>query len=609
MRPRTPWLGPLALALACGPERSFVPAGDGVDYVGALLIAQTQPERGSDLLRVEDAPEIEVPEGYSAFLYGYTADALEPALGRSPEDATIAGRLRSERGCEPRLPEASWQEALSLPGGPELSARLAPRPTAPWLSDQCPDVSLRAAPTTFPSPVLRAGADATCAALRCEAEARGCRLTWAWSGCLAGAPASAGSIDYSGRVCGALPGCVETAPRPGADAAFRCGLANGESDCRVDLYGPPRPLPATPEALELYPGRELIAPSDRLGRETLGRGLSWSMAALEDTIVVSGPGPAGQHQPAFACPPDEPSTLRFVDRASLAVVHTSTAPPCLLDLAAEPGGLSFVSAYGSWPNVHVARFDPAGRELERRRLDDLPGLAPGIAYVALEVEVTSSGRVVLLMRDQTSGVGSRDVRHEVLVLLGVDLEPVSSSEVLDTELRHLTSAGEDRVIVADTRDHSLRWLELPEFRERGRGGISNVNQAAEPLHFAAGGVDDALIGLGGGYGRFGRVSWRAFGERSLRPWAWGEAEPTASAVWPLDPALRLVALRPGRWDGSPTLSLAALALFAPNEARYIPLATLLGQYGAASQALSTREGDVWLLYPWVGRLVRVRPDP
>lgn len=598
----------MTLALGCGAERSYVPAPEDVDYVGAILISSTGAEQGSELRRALGSVELEVPSGYSAFLFGYGAGALEPALGRSPTEAVLEGKLRAGRGCEPRLPVQTWLERVNLPEGPELDDVESPRPTAPWLSARCPDVSTRA-PTASPGPVLRAGAEASCSAIRCGVEATGCGLDWSWGRCLVGAPSSAGTIDYAGSVCGQPPGCTRTEAREGADQSFSCVLASMSTTCGVDLYGPPLPLPATIEIVELYPGRESIGPPDRLGRTTLGRGLSWSVAALEDTLVVSGPGPEGQHQPAANCLAHEPSRLSVVERSSLAVVRTATAPPCLLDLAVDPGRQTFVAGYGVWPEIYLARFDDHGRELHRRRLDALPGLDPEIAYRPFELEVTPGGSIVLLLRDQTNEVGGETQRREILALMSSDLDLVATSNILDTELRHLSVVGDDRAVIADVRDHSLRWLSLPSFELAGRGGISNINAAAEPLHLAATSREDAVLGLGGAYGRFGRVNPTLVGEATLRPWPWAEAEPTASTRWPLDPSLRLVALRPGRWDGGPTLTLSALALYAIAETRYVPVASLVGELGAASQAITTPEGDIFVLYPWVGRLARVRPVP
>lgn len=609
-RPGRVWIlgAALALGLGCGQESSFVALPEGVDYVGALLVSSGSAE-GTGLLRADEAREIEVPAQHSAFVYGFDQTSLGAALGRVPTEAQIDGALRATSGCEARLPVPAWLEGLSLPDGPALKTEDAPRLTASWVPELCPDTSMTPPPGTYPSPVLRIGAESSCSGIRCGVSVDGCTLRWDLRTCVRGSLSALGQVDFEGRVCAELPECSVERATPSSDATFTCGLTSGSGECKVELYGVPRPLPAEIELVEIHPGREGVAPLAQLGRDSLGRGLTWAFVVLTDTVVLSSPSPAEAGVPTASCPGNAPSLLSFVDRDPLGLIRTATAPPCMIDLAADPDRSSFVAVYGVWPEIYVGRFDESGRELHRRRLDTLEGLPEAIQYSALEVEVTPSGRVVLILRDQTSGVGSSVTRSELVVVLGPDLDLVRRSEPLNAELRHLAIGGETRMLIGDPRDHTIRWFELPSLELVSRGAISNLNRAAEFMHLDHLHGDEAVLSLAGAFGRFGRVAAALDGEATLRPWAWGDAEPTSSSAWPLDPELRLVALRPGRWDGTPTSSLSALALFSTKEDRYLPMASLVGEHGAATRAFTSPEGEVWLMYPWVGRLMRVKPRP
>lgn len=608
-RSRAPRVLGLGLLAACGSEATFLEAPEGVAYVGALLVSE-QGDRGTMLSRVQPRAQIEVPDGHSAFIYGFDARSLELALGRSASEPELAGALRASVGCEPRLPKASWIEAVVGTTGPAIAKDAAPRITAAWVQESCPQPNEAVATPSSPRPVPWPGTDAGCTGLPCATYVTGCRLDIDLDTCVTGARKGRGSIGVDGEVCLELEeGCRPARALSGVDQRYECAFSNRPAACTIDAYGATSPLSAEVLVTELHPGRAPIDPPAAYIRGTLNLGLARRFAVLESTVVVASPGPRDLAQPRETCLGLGPSVLSFVDPSDLSLTHTATAPTCLADLAAEAGGQTFLAVYGTWPEIYLGRFDAGGRELERKRLEPPASAPPEIAYSPVAIDVSPAGHIAIVLRDRSSGVTSQVPRHEILLVLTPSFETLVGSSPLDADLLQVEFEDDETITLLDHRDRSLRWFELPSVTETGRARVSNVTRAADVVHAAVIGARQAVLATSGQFGRFGRVEADLENDPALRPWAWGDAEAGASSPWPLDPDLRLVSLRVRRLGDVENLNLSALALFSLREGRYLPVASIVGEHGIGAPAEQAQNGDIFILYPWTGRLMRVRPKP
>ena len=607
-------LGPLCWVAAglwagCGAEVTAFEAPEGVAYVGALLVSSSGT-RGTVLQRVAPRVELQLDDDDSAFVYGFDQATLELVLGRPVTEPSLEGELRSSVGCETRLPKPAWLETFVAEDGPSLRAEDAPRITAAWVGARCASSGIGGDSEGLVGPVPWPAVDAVCSGVACPTSISDCRIQAQLDSCVPGLRAADGSLGADGEVCFELAeSCAERAAPEGAQQRFECPIDGRPQPCRIDTYGPTQPLPAEIRGLELHPEQPPRTPSRDYFRYDLGHGIARHLVVLENTVVDPSPAPRDVVSPTYDCVGGEPWLLTFVDPDDLSITRTATAPTCLSDLVAEQGGRSFVAAYGRWPDIYLGRFDDQGRETLRRRLMP-PMEAPGnIEYEPQSLALSPSGRVAVVLRDQTSGVGPNAVRSETLLVTNRELEPELSWLLGNRELLGLEFEDEDTLALTDHLSRSIRWFELASQSETGSARVSNVTRSANIVHAALVGPRRAVLSATGQFARFGRVTADEDNELFLRPWPWSEAEVTSSAAWPPNPNLRVVGLRPARYGGAETLSLSALALFSPSEGRYLPVASVVGEFGFAGPMRTSASGDVWVLYPWTGRLLRIRPIP
>lgn len=330
----------------------------GLDGTGAPVAGSglSRREGGRFELRIsETAP----PESYRLFGWSEAelrSVALSPQLSADFSPLSVAGP------ADPVLPPPTLRAA-----GARADARFEPDP-AP-----APDLTiawLPRCPVVFDpnQPLL---GDLQCARRRCD-------LTMTQKGCgfeidtgLCRLGTFRGSIDGRGRLTLAehdpqLTHCRSPVePNPLALHAMACQLEG--FDCRFELHASGREseLELTRVALG-RPGlegrgrAEIMPPKGALG----------GLAVLADHLVVAR---YAAWVPTGACTIADAGELLFLDKATLSVVGTATAPPCLERLASGEGGAEFFGTFRRAGEVYLGRFDPGGRRLAEARL---PPVAP-----------------------------------------------------------------------------------------------------------------------------------------------------------------------------------------------------------------------------------------
>lgn len=306
-------------------------------------------------------------DGHALLLEGYDDSGLSSLLPEVPREAWTerfrASPLRAAVGCEPRLPAPQWRAqhgegdwVRSDPPSVEL--------TADWMVDRCDERETELWVDT-----------SECGQLYCPRERHAlgpCAWELALPGC--GLP----SFEVRRRRDQDLCAATDNAVALGRPARLPV-RSSPSTECvlSVEERTPFAPRLTRWSFAELVPSLPTIPDRRLQDHRALGPLLDfWGAAAtlvvLPDRILVS-----AARGPSYACVPgNEPSLLIHFPRTAdgLGPAETSTAPPCMFHLEAEPGGQTFIGAHDlGGTEFAVTRFDRRGRALAQGRASIVRG--------------------------------------------------------------------------------------------------------------------------------------------------------------------------------------------------------------------------------------------
>ncbi|MBI4822529.1 MAG: hypothetical protein HY791_40085 [Deltaproteobacteria bacterium] len=400
------WLALAWAASACGPAapQYAIDADlpDAVAYVGVLAFGEDELLVGSSgLALVRDGrgwPAVELSaDALRIEVFGFSADQIRSRSTVADEELSRRPLALAAEGAA-RLDSPVYAAGAAVVGDVARLFPIDPRPlTADWLPP-CPGFLGRT-----DNLLLSTNCSARCPmALRSpgscafQLEAPACRL-----GELHGIVDGAGrarDIETSGSfVCEGLDAVDE------ALLTIQCSSGSG-APCWIDVHERPLEVPVQLEVAEV------TSVDARVGTAEDPPILGWlGDLAVGEEIVVSS---FSDFMTGTDCRPSiaPRSTLSFLDKGSMEVVRTATAPPCLTRLDRDPRGGGFVGIHRDSEDTYaVGVFDARGSlvrsiplrpdslNLATMRPNDLIAGPPG--WVAVVFASADLNRVVIVDLD------------------------------------------------------------------------------------------------------------------------------------------------------------------------------------------------------------------
>lgn len=386
---------------------------------------------------------------------------------------------------------------------------------------------------------------------------------------------------------GGVARCTPTATRGPALYSADCRVVGQEAPCPIDVF------PKVPPVLRIR-GRlglavQGLSPIDLPHEDDLSRarGALGGAARLGQELVVS----------RFAMGPDcqsQPDTqLDFIDLRTFTLARTATAPPCLRRPLSGRSETELWAAFGGGP-WELGHFDADGRLLGRQ------AFRPDTAELIDATLDAPSERGFFLFGS------TRDSGQSLLIQVEAGL--IRTSTTLENGASGVAMVGSRRVAVA----YGMKYLgELYDASSLDQGTrltfrLGRRGLASYPGHLVharqAGRLVFAMLGTPPGLTSFpdsvvdiGTLVPNS-GEAQFYEW---RAQPTAIALWPLDPRLLIVAV-----ESMVPPFQAAVALFDPAADAFLPGALPIG-VGRISDLVDDGEGGVVALLQDEASVVRV----
>lgn len=559
------------------------------------------------------------------WILGFEAEPIDrlrfvvEAMGSDFEQLRSAAPLASPDACIEQLPAPSWGRFI----GPLGASREVPRGEvppfrAPWLSGVCapePDVPGRDADMLSPLSLEVNGKFCGRDAL----SQTGCDLEFRWERCNIGAqPPLDLRREWDDRVCVVRESeCVpmEKGELGLRSAGFRCEPSSS-SPLELRIHRPKSPEDVSfvrAEHVRVIDGAlPELPPTDWITPDLLQRNHLSAMLELDTRVVVS---THPSERCGLVCPEPAVTQLVFVDRDSMEIVRTATAPPCLTRLAPHPEG-GFVGAFQrEHTSFDVARFDDGGRVVATTHLMDAPAEPPALWIAGLEY-LPELDRYVVILAPNNRAV--REIVHSDNHILLFDRElavvsrgglPFLGDRVAITSATRVSTPSGDRLLLEEDAGgrYLLTDLEVTEI-QRSAGlpvgvGLSRRTHAVlqlddERLLFAAGGDLPVL----------GEVFPSS--ENNVRLLAHQfEALAESSVLAPFGPDVVLAVVRP-QASGAEAIYLSR---FDTRAFRFLPGSPRLrmpdgSDPGAATRSLVDSKGRIWLGFARSPFLTRLEPS-
>ncbi len=436
--------------------------------------------------------------------------------------------------------------------------------------------------------------DLRCKTNRCAAYATedGCNLSIALTEC-----DELGSIELriaeNGEVLGGnsdvIGSCEPLLPR--SDSLFSVVCTKDSTMCRADVYRPGQTIDAETVVVQIAQV-EFEAPNkfeaQAIDRDDGFEGFLADAAVVGDRIAVSSF--RGEYE-SLECNGDE-TELVFVERTSMAIVHTATAPDCLTRLVGDPLREELIGVFGSQPPV-VGRFDRDGKLIASREVV-IPENTPGLFSAGLHL---LDRRAFLVI------TSDEDPRFTYVLTIEIDsLETVAASDRLGAFSR-ASEVRSDGFYLADVERALVQSIDL--FGQiRAPIPLLDDTFISDDVGFFAvhPGTNNLLVSATGRRSAVWRVlpgglppvlGRAQFYEHHSVPWA--------MAPWPRDQAVMAVGMM--RFD---LPFEAELALYDVEETRFRAGTLPLGR-GLVSKLITDPENRLWALLPWSAELVRITP--
>lgn len=596
------WPGLLLLA-ACSSEIRVTDVPESVRWVALVELDEAGvPESASPLVRF--GPNAALPIYASvddAWLIGYGSELTPVIEGRNIQTDTAP--LFAAQSCQTRLPKADWWAPVTQP--PPEALLQAPRMTASWLPMTCSDPGqggLQVHLSCVPVPCL-----IKTKALNACSDALDLSPCGIGSPILHRSPFGAGCLDTPKSW-----GCEPQAPTPEyAQVALSCvlPLVEGPTPCDITVY---ERTPAKPfaldglrtETLELVNPERILRPDTNelkpveLEAEYTLFGVAYGLVGVDGQLWASHRSDGGLGTGCRTAGLGPPTALSRIDPEAMAVLSSVPTEACLQALLPDPGEGLFVGAHPSSDEAswQISRYDPQGRRLGSVSIpDSRPGEGWWLAGLLAFPE-----RGTLLVA--TSGKIPSALRFTELSI--EDLSIVRTSTFAGPAIHRLRKVDAETLLAArgdfgppwtvlrlDLEGNELRSEELFEPTFRGDLNILDV------VHHPASGLDVFSVGRDEPSVRV----WKPPGHSRSNFYEYSTTQASGFVPWPANPNLLLMAGTKPEIDGGST---AILQLFDPAQGRLLPGAAPVG-LGIVSEYVIGETGEIFLLLPWSGQLVKV----
>jgi hypothetical protein len=450
-------------------------------------------------------------------------------------------------------------------------------------------------PATGCPPIYSAGTkpilDDRCNFERCTLtiEQRRCEISLTTSGCslgrLEGSIDAEGRLDLNGGAGGHCTGTASTGP-----IAISLSCMRARDTCPIDVYsGPfaPRIAIQSKAVLDQHmtPGGGFTTP---FGAHRAVTGYLSGMQIVGAQLAVS---TFEGLFDRYDCDNSTPTSIKLIDRDSMAIVRTASAPPCLNNIIADPIGPGLIGTFGG-SAPQIGRFDELGRLTASARVA-LSALRPGEWPEAMLIFGDQSRLLVAYT--------SSDGDHTHFVYFDLATLMMTQSVPALIQVRAMADLGADLFGVSDRIGG--RVVLFDKMTAESRGGLMLGDRAGlspDPGFILFHGPSSRTIAgtTGPAPGIQALSQTTLFGGArtvAIDAVAWAMHE------WPADRSRILV----GITELAPALD-AYVTFFDPSAVRFEPTPILIGS-GAVSQALADPEGRVWLLLPWSASVVRIAP--
>ncbi|MBI4818240.1 MAG: hypothetical protein HY791_18395 [Deltaproteobacteria bacterium] len=585
------------LGPACGDQPVQLGGGEDLWVVASIELDASGARVSSTSLRfASESFEVESDRGNRLFALGWSKPALLEAFIELPEPLPD-DLLEIASGCVPRLPTPDWTGELIERSFFERDSSAAPETTIQWLSGVCPR---RESPPNVTSPISLAG---SCAGGACAFELGrdACELELAVSECVQFFPFEGplkAHVGPDGLVC------LETA-RCAPGATLDCHTQDGR-ECVIALEEARSSIPVQTDRLEVFEAPPRV-PESLPGREVstaeLATGYLADILPLGEELVVA------THDGDFAvsrtCRRTDPSRIYFVDRSSLEITGSSTAPPCLTALLEDraEGESGFLGLFGSGLSISIGRFDRRGGIVKSTRLlsgVDLEGRSPlpvGVAW-----NPSANDKIAAYL-----GSGSG---NELIVELDVNLEIGEVIRIPVATARAFTVTPQGEFLRAEDGGNKLVWSrgarDVAEIRLHSSGSV----RIMPPLVLGDGRV---VSSFGGTLPAVQLIPSSHEGVLSEAIFFEAQADATTLVTLGAEPngaKSVLVGLR----EHASTAGRAILAIleleataqpWLPSTLSFRTGSIVVGS-GVLAKPRVDRDGWVWFMLPWSAEVLRVR---
>ncbi len=602
MRRRASILGAVCAlgAVACPGTESIDRIPDDVAFVALLAVEDDRIVDASTIRPADEAITFFAPDDRDLMLVGYAESPLSAWIEQYIGTTDLpADRLRPADDCGPALPAPVWL-ARSTDGAPftDGSADDAPRLTADWLTDRCPeldadDVSVNIGCTT-----------SHC--LDDRVKTGPCRFELDLSRCsqptlevLALPDGSACVTPTPRRTCSA--GAPVLDPAASLSCSVQTDLGREINACVTEVYFTPQPFlqvvvdrrVVTSSATNV-PGWAIARQSPIFDSDDLRRGPLLDIVAGTDRIAVLGLPPDTVDGDARCGSGPRPRHLYVLDPATLAPLRNVVLPDCAAHLIADPIGAGFIYTHfdvgaGQW---RIVRTDVNG---DPTAAGSLP-LAPGAFIQDLHPASGDTDRILALVLETSP------TRATTATVVAIDARTFSTEQtVVPGRFSGIATSASGEILLGSQRSSQIEFV---------RGPFPSIERERTPFDFPGEGREDlrvigvapadrddaAAVAISGN--QTGIVAWQPGLTTPVGPLD-VDFQPGVVAPWPAQPGRVLV----GGVTTQGALRGIVHGFDVPN-ARLLPGPVFVGE-GAITAIAVHAFGDVYALLGWTGRVVRL----
>lgn len=409
--------------------------------------------------------------------------------------------------------------------------------------------------------------------------------------------------------------CRPVTPLARATFAAACTNTAGTTT-HVDFFDPPsEPWLTITSTASLLFGDPLHVERSA-NREDRFFGLLTDMVAREDRVLAV----KRSFDDARCTNLESPTRLYRLDPDSLAVVRTTTTPPCLVRMVSDAGGTGFLGVFHQ-DGTRLGRFSADGTLISSVQVPSVGDLDNRLDVATPTEILTTTGAArwvgVVFYQDL-----SREARHVFVAIHDLEtLRWARTIQILDNGPFHMTFAAglsrDGRFAMTDDQTNAMVLLDpesgAVESVPINDGEASVVYSALSPLPVSTPNDDRWVILKSRGLSQLATADVIARRPDRIVDQI---AYPVASGVYPFalaeipgTPAFLVAVGHRERWrpEDEPEVR-AELAILDPAEGSFRPRPIVIGS-GIPTRVLFDARGRVLVLLPWTATIIRAEVRP